>query len=383
VSIDVNVIGSESQELETLLRGAGIRATTAPEKELLRLVQPGTPAPAVVVLDVRRQGTLPAALPLLKKEHPSTGVVIVAEKLDPALMLEAMRAGVTEWVVDPVTVAELVPAVERAGGMKAAPTAGEIFAIVGAKGGVGATTVAVNVATTLSSVAKGRTLIIDLHPAGGDTALFLGAEPSFSTNDALDNTHRLDEAFLKGLVVKTPAGPDLLASPDRALASAVDPSRLRTVVDFASRCYQYVILDVPRGAAAFDSVLELATSITVVTTQELAAIRAASRLAAALRQRQGGDRIRVVINRYDRSAEIGSQDLERAVGGQIGHRFPSNYRLAIDALNTGRPIVVDNHNKLAASFASYARALPTATAPTAETAAAPAAGLLGRFTRRR
>src|SRR5262245_30988773 len=80
VSIDVIVFGSDTPELEGLLRGAGIRAMSAPEKDLLRLVQPGVPSPTVVVLDVRRQGALPAALPLLKKEHPGTGVVIVAGK---------------------------------------------------------------------------------------------------------------------------------------------------------------------------------------------------------------------------------------------------------------------------------------------------------------
>lgn len=356
MSIEVVIIGSATKQIEELLRPGYKQVSAGPTSDLLRLAQPGSKCPRVVVLDVRSRHEVPSALSILKKEHPASGVVIVADKLDPALMLEAMRAGVTEWVVDPVKQSELIAAVERAGG-NATHAIGEVFAVVGAKGGVGATTIAVNVATSLSSVPGTRTLLIDLHPACGDAALFLGVDPNFSMIDALDNTHRLDEAFLKGIVVKTSAGPDLLASPDRAFPTPIDPKKIRAVLEFASCAYHYVVLDVPRAEASYDEALSLAGSITVVATQELSAIRSASRMAAAFRQRHGAGKIHIVVNRYDHAAEIGSDDLERAVGGRIGHKFPSNYRLAIDALNKGRPIVVDNHNKLASSITSYARSL--------------------------
>jgi len=359
VPIEIAIIGSATKELEDVLRAAHVQTFSGSVTDLLRLAQPGSKCPQAIVVDVRKRQELPSALPVLKKEHPTVGVVIVADQLDPARMLEAMRAGVNEWVVDPVTPAELVAAVERAAG-NTTRALGEIFAVVGGKGGVGATTIAVNIATSLSSAAGGRTLLIDLHPACGDAALFLGVDPNFSMTDALENTHRLDDAFLKGIVVKTPAGPDLLASPDRAFPAALDPKKIRAVVEFASRSYRYVVLDVPRSDASMDDVLSLAGNITVVATQELSAIRSGSRMAAAFRQRLGAARINIVVNRYDNAAEIGSDDLERAVGGRIGHKFPSNYRLAIDALNKGRPIVVDNHNKLAASFAAYARTLTKA-----------------------
>jgi pilus assembly protein CpaE len=377
VSIEISVISSAPQDLEKVLRGGGMRVTSAGHTDLLHLVQPGKKTPAVLVLDVRDQSGLPPALPLLKRDHPGTGVVIVAAKLDPALMLEAMRAGVSEWVTSPVEPTELLAAVQRVAGTTVEPK-GEVFAVLGGKGGVGATTVAVNVATTLSQI--GSTLLIDLHPSCGEAALFLGCETKFSLADALENTHRLDAAFLKGLVVKSKVGPDLLAAPDRAVGPQMDDQRIRMVVEVASRCYRYVVLDVPR-TSVLEQTLGAATSITVVATQELAAIRGAGRMAAVLRQRHGAPRVKVVINRFDKAAEIASEDLEHAVGGRVGFKFPSNYRLAIDAVNKGRPVVVDNHNKLAAAFASYARSLAQVSAP-----AGPAdrsAGLFGRFTVRR
>ena len=379
MSIDISIIGRDSHEIEKLLRSSGMRVTTAPPSDLLRLVQPGAKPPAVIVLDVRNDPGLPPALQLLKREHPGTGVVIVAGALDPTLMLEAMRAGVTEWLSSPIVERELLAAINRVAGASTEQTKGEVFAVIGGKGGVGTTTVAVNVATALSKI--GSTLLIDLHPACGDAALFLGVDPKFTVLDALENTHRLDEVFLKGIVMKTAAGPDLLASPDRAVSLLIEQERVRTVVESASRCYRYVVLDVPRTTVGMEQVLGLASVITVVATQELAAIRGAGRMAAVLRQGHGAHRVRIVLNRYDRAAEIASDDLEHAVGGHVGFKFPSNYRLAIDALNKGRPLVVDNHNKLASAFVSYARTL--AQVSNGEPAENRTAGLFGRFTVKR
>ena len=382
MSIDVAIIGSTTKELEELLQSGAIRTTSAPATELLRLAQPGSKPPRILVVDIRQKPELPASIGLIRREHPSVGVVIVAPKADPTQMLAAMRAGVTEWLVEPFAQRDLLAAIDRVAGTAPARRVGEVFAVVGAKGGVGTTTLAVNIATTLSSVSKGSTLLVDLHPHGGDAALFLGATPTFTLADALENTHRLDQAFLKGLVAKTQNGLDLLASADRIVAAApADARRIRAVVEFAAHTYRFVVLDMPRSDAAVDEALALASSITVVATQELAAIRSAARLAGALRQKFGPDRVRIVINRYDRAAEIDQDDLERAVGGRIGHKFPSNYRLAIDALNKGRPLVADNHNKLASSFAAYARSLSSMTADTAT--ADRSAGLLSRLTGRR
>ena len=381
MSKEIVIIGSSTKSIEDILRPAYQSVTTAPPADLLRIARTPGKNPRVFVLDIRRQNGLPSGLALLKSEQASTGVVVVADRLDPQLMLETMRAGVNEWVAEPLTVHELLGAVERASG-GANRVAGEVFAVVGAKGGVGTTTVAVNIATALSSGSRHQALIIDLHPACGDCALFLGVEPSFSLLDALDNTHKLDEAYLKGIVTKTQAGPDLLASPDRAFASAMEMRKVRAVVEAASRYYRYVILDVPRSDTSLDEVLGLASSITVVVTQEISAIRTGTRAAAALRQRHGSSRVKVVVNRYDIQAEIGAEDLEKAFGTQMGHRFPSNYRLAVDALNKGMPLVVQNHNKLAAAFSHYARSLSHATSHAEPKPATRNTGLLGRLTGR-
>jgi pilus assembly protein CpaE len=243
------------------------------------------------------------------------------------------------------------------------------------------------VATALAQTADGSTIFIDLHLAYGDAAVYLGTEPRFSVIDALENVHRLDKAFLGGLVGHARGGLSLLASSDRASATPVDSMCVGTLIDAAppphqaaARHYRYVVLDVPRTDVMVDA-LEPSSRIVIVANQELATVRAATRLSAALRQRYGKERLAVVVSRFDAHAEIGQSDVERVLGTPVAHTFPSNYRIALEALNTGRPVVLDNHNKLAAALTGFAKGL-------IETADEPVGGkrqpgLLGRLTGRR
>jgi Flp pilus assembly CpaE family ATPase len=99
-----------------------------------------------------------------------------------------------------------------------------------------------------------------------------------------------------------------------------------------------------------------------------------------LRQRYGRDRVSVVLSRSDRQADIGHADVERVVGCEVGTTFPSDYRLALQALNKGRPLVLDGGSDLANAFIRYARELAGVRR---EEPQAARAGLLGRLSLRR
>jgi pilus assembly protein CpaE len=378
VAINVAIVGAQDRTLEERVRAAGMRPTNLPASELGTLAHTSSMAPDVVVLDVRSQHQIPPAFGLIKRQHPDTGLIVVASTLDPALMLEAMRVGVTECITN-IGSGELEAAISRLVVQRATPVAGDVFVFVGAKGGVGTTTTAVNVAAALSKI--GSTLFIDLHLAGGDAALFFGAESPFSVIDALENTHRLDAAYFRGLVARTKAGPDLLASSDRVVGIAVEPPRVRSLVEFAARHYRYTVIDIPRSDAAVLDSLEGAAAVIVVANQELATVRGAGRITTVLRQRYGKEKVAVVVSRSDRQSEIRLEDLEGVVGGPIAHIFPSDYRLAVKALNKGEPIVVEGKTTLATAFQAFAREL--AKAETEDATPARSSGLLGRLTGRR
>jgi Flp pilus assembly CpaE family ATPase len=198
---------------------------------------------------------------------------------------------------------------------------------------------------------------MDLHVAYGDAAVFLGAEPRFSLLDALENIYRLDAEFLKSLVVKTASGLELLASADRTASAPIDTRRLSEVVQLAASQYAYTVLDVPRSDLTILDGLDRVDTIAVVVNQELATVQNAGRLTATLKSRYPNAKVTTVINRIDPRAEIGQRDVEKALGGASAHECPSDYRRALTAMHTGRPLALDNHNALSASFTTLAREL--------------------------
>jgi pilus assembly protein CpaE len=272
-------------------------------------------------------------------------------------MLEGMRAGVNECIAEPLRQADVDAALTRLLGQHAKGGGGPVFAFVGAKGGVGTTTTAVNVATTLVKLSPGGALLMDLHLAYGDAAVFLGADARFSVLDALENLHRLDAEFLKSLVCRTVSGLDLLASADRPATRLLDVRRLGSVIQLAASQYAYTVLDVPRSDLTVLDALDDVANLVVVANQELATVRNAGRMAAALRARYPKTNVTTVINRTDGRSEINQQDVEKAVGGTIAHQVPSDYRRALLAMHKGRPLALDNHNQLSASFTALARDL--------------------------
>ena len=375
------VVVSRDREIEELLRESGMQARALHADELSSLV--GTNRiPDVVILDTRGGDGIPVSLGPLKRQHPSVGVVIVAAALEPALLLEAMRAGVNELVADPVTQGDLEKAIGRVLGQRAGGEIGKIYGFVGAKGGVGTTTVAVNVAAALGKGDReSRTLLIDMHQAGGDAAVFVGAEPKFSILDVITNTHRLDQTYLNSVVTQLSPRLDLLASSDRAFAGQLDPAKVRAVLEFVSRAYTYVVLDLPRSDATVLDGLDQVTTIFLVANQELATVKSGVRMATTLRQRFGRDKIKVLMSRSDRQADIGLDQVERAVGTAVAYSFPSDYRASLQAINKGRPLVSDDDSDLATAFTKFAGQLTGVTSSSKEQAGR--SGLFSRLTQSR
>jgi pilus assembly protein CpaE len=170
---------------------------------------------------------------------------------------------------------------------------------------------------------------------------------------------------------------DLLASSDRLTSTPLEVRRIKTLIEFAARHYRYVVLDVPRSDPAALEGIESASRIVLVMNQELATVRSASRMASALRHRFGKDKLTIVLSRADRLAEIGHEDIERALGAPIRYTFPSDYRRALHALNRGRPMMLENHNELSASFLKFARSLAGVKKPEPEKPSSSIFGLFG------
>lgn len=356
MSLSITLIESSDRELLVALRTRGYRVAETSVAEVASVHPQGSKGPDAFIVDTRASGSLPRDLAGLKRQFPAAGFIVLAKALDPTAMLEAMRLGITEWLPEPVAPGDLDAALQRVTRPVSSGTVrGRSLAVVGGKGGVGCTTIAVNLAAAIRNATKEPTLLLDLHLAQGDTSVFLGVEPRFTVLDALENIHRLDDTYFKGLITPTASGVDLLASANRPMLGSIDVMRMKALFEFVTAAYPWVIIDCPRSDPSVLDTLDVASTVLVVANQELATLRSASRLAALLRQRCGTTRVKLAINRFDTDSEISRKDVERVLGGAIAYTFPSDYRTAVAALNKGEPVVNGQQGRLPVSFDEAAR----------------------------
>ena len=368
---------SNDERLPDTFKACGLKATKLSEAEA-RTLGKTADAPAVLVLDVRPHHQLAPWVNDIQRKQPGLAIVVIVSTLDARFILEAMRAGIKECLPEPITPQALDEAVRRLVVGEQRERAGQVVAFVGAKGGVGTTTLAVNTAAALAKTAGSPPLLIDLHVARGDAALLMGAEPRFSVLDAFENLHKVDETFLSGLVEKSQCGAHVLASTARPVNVATSPTATRTLLELAARRYRMTVLDVPRTDPAMLEALDPATVIAVVTSQELSAVRGAAATVATLRQRYGSQRLRIVINRYDKNGPVSAKDIAKVVGEPVACQIPSDYRVAAEAINVGRPIVSED-GRLARALRAAAAELVNVGTKVEQ----PSGGVLGRLAWRR
>src|SRR6266567_365031 len=295
-----------------------------------------------------------------------TETVLMAASSDskPDLILQAMRAGCTEFLVKPVTRDQLLEALARTSGRKKEPHEtlnGQILAMMGAKGGAGVTCLAIHLGGLLAQRHGRKTLLIDLHPNLGDVALYLRQDRHpYSFYDLSENTHRLDGDLLQGFLVRHPSGMDILPAPE-----GIEPSRhvsgeaVKRTLQFLRQSYQFILLDCPTGLADVNTAaLDEADNLYLVTTSEVPAVKNVARYADYLSHFSYPiERMRVVINRYSKGDAISEAQIEKTLRRPIFWKVPNQYREVIKVINTGSPLDLGSTSEFMRSMMGWADAL--------------------------
>jgi pilus assembly protein CpaE len=327
--------------------------------------------PDLVVVDIRSDASSGmAAIERLRASSGSLAIFVIAMAADPELILQAMRAGANEYfpwsAIDGSQGTETFHgAVRRSATRREAASASAkppcvTHAFLGAKGGAGTTTVAVNCGVELARLTKRPTIVVDLKACLGEVALFLGARPRFTVLDAIENLHRLDKDFLKELVAKHKSGLDILAGSEQFdRPNSQDATALEELLRVLTKTYDYVVID---GGNVINpcvaSALYAADTIFLVANPDVPSIRNAQRLVERMRQLgAGSERIKILLNRVSGEHLIAPKQIETALGYGIHHQFSSDYRTVSTALNSGVPLAMTNSSELAAQFDSFTRHL--------------------------
>jgi pilus assembly protein CpaE len=339
---------------------------------VLEEAREGSPAD-LVIIDTRQEvSSAMAMIERLKAAAPNAGIFAIAGTADPDLILQSMRAGANEFFTWPPADETFHGAVRRfnarretAQGSK--PTS-QTFVFFGAKGGAGTTTVAVNCAVEIARLTKQSTVILDLKPGLGEVGLFLGVRPRYTVLDALDNLHRLDREFLRELVTKHKSGLEILAGSDNFdRPGAADSGVIEELFRLLTKQYEHVVIDAGSQINSCSvAALYTADRIFLVANPDVPSVRNAQRLLERIRELgASGDRVRLLLNRAVEPLPVPRRQIENALGHQVHHMFPSDYKTVSTALNSGVPLAMAGNSEMAAQFDHFTRQLIDQATPAA------------------
>jgi pilus assembly protein CpaE len=262
-------------------------------------------------------------------------VVALGTSKDPDLILRCMREGAKEFVLadDDEEIVRVVR--EQVLPLRAAT--GRVYAVFPAKGGVGATTLATNLAGALQRIGE-QTCLVDLNLEMGDVLAFLDLTGGYSISDAVANAARLDRELLDSTLLKHASGVRVLAQAHRADEPApVQPAELGALLAFLRSHHGAVVLD---GLRTFDetsvAALDACDRILLVVTQEVPAVRDARRCFQLLERLGVSDRVKLVVNRFDKGAEIGPPVIAETVGAPVAATIPNDYPAVLRGINRGQ-----------------------------------------------
>ena len=267
-------------------------------------------------------------------------VVVVGPSKDPDLILGAMRAGAREFVLDGDE-AELRRAIAGqapAGGMGT----GELITVFPTRGGVGATTVAVNLGGALQRKGS-RTCLLDFDLYLGDVLSFLDLPGTYSISDVIANRARLDRELLETSVVRHASGLRVLAQSGKVEeAEGVRAADAVAVLDLLRQHYNHLVID---GISGFDelslAVLDASQHIVMLLTQDVPSVRSTKRCLDLFRRLGYDDRkIKLVVNRFHRNSKITGEVISEAVGLPVAFTLANDFASAIEAINRG--LMLDN-----------------------------------------
>jgi pilus assembly protein CpaE len=320
-------------------------------------------APDVVIVDIRANvSSAMPAIEQLRGRWPGAGIFAIAATVDADLVIHSMRAGANEFFAWPPPPDTFDEAMRRTAARRAsAPSAKALASTMvffGVKGGVGTTTLAVNCGVEIARLKKRPTLIVDLKAGLGEVTLFLGVRSRYTMLDALDNLHRLDQEFMKELVVKHKSGLEILAGSDLFdRPGSSDSGALEEVFRILGRHYEYIIVDAgaQMNSCAVAS-LYTADTICLVASPDVPSVRNAQRLLDRIGQLgASGDRVKVLLNRAAEPYPIPPAQIESALGHPIYQTFLSDYKTVSTALNSGVPLALAGNSELGSQLDSFVR----------------------------
>jgi pilus assembly protein CpaE len=275
-----------------------------------------------------------------------TAIIGIGTINDVELYRQLIQTGLTDYLVKPVDDEALDRVLDRAiraiEGDPEEAKKGKLITVIGARGGVGASTIALNCAWLMAQEQKLHTALLDLDLYFGTSALTLDLLPGRGLREALENPSRIDSLFVASAMVNASEHLYILAGEEPLEEELLyDPAALGLLVEELRQTFARIVADLPRNMVlSYQQVLATSAEIIIVADQTLPSIRDATRLRALTREWAPQARIHLVLNRVGMKQQdnISQADFERGVEGRVNHVLPFDPKAVSAALNAGKTV---------------------------------------------
>jgi pilus assembly protein CpaE len=259
-----------------------------------------------------------------------------------------MRAGAKEFLTQPLKAEDVASALQRVSSQRTGTANGRdrsctVIAVTGATGGVGATSLAVNLGCSLAADETNSVVLLDLDLCLGDADVFLDTIPEYTLSDVAQNVSRLDLTLLKRSLTKHDTGLYLLPRPVQLEdARHITSDELTRVLGLLKASFTHIIIDTSKGFNALDmQALTEADTVLLVTQLDLPCLRNVVRLMMSFKESNQFDhKVKIVVNRagYD-SGQISLRKAQETIGREIFWQVPNDYRVMVEVRNNGVPLM--------------------------------------------
>jgi pilus assembly protein CpaE len=306
----------------------------------------------------------------LKKSGKVGEVFLTSSSTESDVLIHALRTGAKEFFPQPLRQDEVASSlIKFRDQMKDAPMnlrrvkRGKIINVIGSKGGVGTTTVAVNLAASLNDLEDVKSVaVIDMNLIFGEVPLFLDMKTAFNWGEVAKNISRLDSTYLMSVLAKHPSGVYILPSPtDVNGENYATPEIIEQLLDVMVNEFDFIVIDNGQSLNQISrKILELSDTVLLVSILSLPCLINVKRLLETFWNLgyPREDRVKIVMNRYHKNSVLSINEAEEGTGKEISWLIPNDYNTSMSAINQGKVISsIMNKSEISSSFRDLALAL--------------------------
>jgi pilus assembly protein CpaE len=305
----------------------------------------------IIIDDIAENDGLLLRVQAIKEHFPKTTLFVISENKDHQNIISVMKAGVAEYLVEPLQEDLFYNAIEEVRAKLAYSghlAKGHIYSFVSAKGGVGSTVLAVNTAASLATDKKSSVTLMDMSFQSGDASVLLDIEPQNTIMNICENIHRLDVSFLRDVMSGHSTGIDFLPAPTNPEDSEdIKSDHVSSILNLSKKLYEHIILDCGSMHINDCSVeaFKQSDKVFVVTDMSVPSIRNTVRLCKLIRKFGVSlEKIEIIINRYIKGGALSLGEIEKNFDKPVYWLIPNDFSEIVSSINRGVPLVKLSRN---------------------------------------